>query len=433
MRLGADLESEPTHPGSVHFHREGQREMNILDEFLEQDVLRDNILVIGERDTGRQLREMLAGAGFRRVSVTVLDQARDIVSAEPVGIVLMEMTDPGQEELDVLRWLRRAQAPDEFLPVLVMTAGEDSANGSRALADGASDILNKPVVQRTLLARLRLVSAARFLHRRVGQLAGEVDRLLHDWSDAVEQERFLEEMTNTLSTALAQADRDHRPLAVIQIDVSEDLREGRTPCPPPDEALPAPVRLGDRTVTPRRGLGIATARSAELSAQALLREASVAAIRARRDHLGTPVLLDSRPRQSYQERQDVRSALRNARIRLAVDDGRTGERLHDLLRLVRFDLVKVDGSPARATTAVTTDAEAHSRRRDLAAVSESAHRFGIPVVAEGVESDQQASALVTLGCDLAQGHYYSGPLPAERATALLRPPGNPPVSLPTTS
>lgn len=736
--------------------------MNIFDESFEQDVLRDSVLVIGERNTGREISEMLADAGFRRVSVTALGQAREIVSAEPVGVVLMEMADSGQEELDFLRWLRRVQVPGEFLPVLVMAAGggtrDDAGPGFAALAEGASDIVNTPVVPWMLRARLRLASATGLLYRRVGQLAKEVDRLLHDWSDAVDEERFLEEMTNTLSmglvaydaygrlryvndaarrlgldrpmpdqrpalapgsllsadgapltwdddplhrawtgqhvvgheitfddprrgrrvlvvdshpivsdpgrrlgavaavqdvtddrrlmaelrerslrdrltglphipvlldlmsTALAQADRDHRPLAVIQVDVSEETRAGQPPCPLPDEALgvlagrlvkalrqgdtgarhgdgfavlcaapvgesqaraiaarlrealTAPVQLGDRTVTPRLGVGVATARSAELSATALLQEASVAAIQARRDRTGTPVFLDGQPRQSHQERKDIESALRNAlaagelhifyqpivelssgavvavesvarwrrsghgfvapaeflpvaeqiglmarledwilqtvcsqvtawreagllaptfwasvnlspgglnspgwarrihdvldstatdpghlcleigeddltglplpartalealraaRIRLAVGDGRRGEHLHDLLGLVRFDLMKVDGSLARATTDATTGAEADSCRRDLVAVVESAHRFGVSVVAEGVESDQQASALVTLGCDLAQGDYYSRPLPAERITTLLRPTDHPPPSLPT--
>jgi EAL domain-containing protein (putative c-di-GMP-specific phosphodiesterase class I) len=40
-------------------------------------------------------------------------------------------------------------------------------------------------------------------------------------------------------------------------------------------------------------------------------------------------------------------------------------------------------------------------------------------VAEGVETDQQAAALVAMGCELAQGFYFSAAVPADRLAALL--------------
>jgi EAL domain-containing protein (putative c-di-GMP-specific phosphodiesterase class I) len=41
------------------------------------------------------------------------------------------------------------------------------------------------------------------------------------------------------------------------------------------------------------------------------------------------------------------------------------------------------------------------------------------VIAEGVETDEQAGALKELRCDYAQGYKYSRPVPAEQAEALL--------------
>jgi EAL domain-containing protein (putative c-di-GMP-specific phosphodiesterase class I) len=43
-----------------------------------------------------------------------------------------------------------------------------------------------------------------------------------------------------------------------------------------------------------------------------------------------------------------------------------------------------------------------------------AHNFGMEVIAEGVETSQQASILAGYGCDLLQGYYYSKPLPADQ-------------------
>lgn len=42
-----------------------------------------------------------------------------------------------------------------------------------------------------------------------------------------------------------------------------------------------------------------------------------------------------------------------------------------------------------------------------------AHSLGLLVVAEGVEMREQLTLLEELGCDLAQGYYFSKPIPAK--------------------
>jgi EAL domain-containing protein (putative c-di-GMP-specific phosphodiesterase class I) len=48
------------------------------------------------------------------------------------------------------------------------------------------------------------------------------------------------------------------------------------------------------------------------------------------------------------------------------------------------------------------------------------------VVAEGVETEEQAKVLRLFGCDQMQGYFFSKPLPLEQMTALLRRPSAPP-------
>lgn len=48
-----------------------------------------------------------------------------------------------------------------------------------------------------------------------------------------------------------------------------------------------------------------------------------------------------------------------------------------------------------------------------------AHALGPKVVAEGVETAEKFLRLREVGCDLAQGYYFSRPLPGEAASALL--------------
>ena len=49
-----------------------------------------------------------------------------------------------------------------------------------------------------------------------------------------------------------------------------------------------------------------------------------------------------------------------------------------------------------------------------------AHKLGLKVVAEGVETRQQYDMLRRAGCDYGQGYLFSVPLPAPAFEALLR-------------
>jgi EAL domain-containing protein (putative c-di-GMP-specific phosphodiesterase class I) len=49
-----------------------------------------------------------------------------------------------------------------------------------------------------------------------------------------------------------------------------------------------------------------------------------------------------------------------------------------------------------------------------------AHNLGLKVVAEGVETEEQAKELTELGCELAQGYFFARPADPEAITELLR-------------
>jgi diguanylate cyclase (GGDEF)-like protein/PAS domain S-box-containing protein len=56
----------------------------------------------------------------------------------------------------------------------------------------------------------------------------------------------------------------------------------------------------------------------------------------------------------------------------------------------------------------------------VSAIIAMAHTLGMEVIAEGVETAEQLACLRSLGCDRAQGYYFSRPLPAEEFLELLR-------------
>ncbi len=49
-----------------------------------------------------------------------------------------------------------------------------------------------------------------------------------------------------------------------------------------------------------------------------------------------------------------------------------------------------------------------------------AHRLNLDVVAEGIETAEQADFLRRNNCEVAQGFHYSRPLPADAVVAFVR-------------
>lgn len=54
------------------------------------------------------------------------------------------------------------------------------------------------------------------------------------------------------------------------------------------------------------------------------------------------------------------------------------------------------------------------------AVTQLGQRLGLDLVAEGVEQESQVQALLRLGCPIAQGFFFAGPLPTEEIDRLMR-------------
>jgi diguanylate cyclase (GGDEF)-like protein/PAS domain S-box-containing protein len=100
-------------------------------------------------------------------------------------------------------------------------------------------------------------------------------------------------------------------------------------------------------------------------------------------------------------------------INIAIDDFGTGYSSLDQLRRMPADVVKVDRSFVRGMSDDST------ARELVAAVIGMGRALNLVVVAEGIETPEQASALRSLGCDLGQGFLYAPPLPAEELDGVL--------------
>ena len=110
---------------------------------------------------------------------------------------------------------------------------------------------------------------------------------------------------------------------------------------------------------------------------------------------------------------DVLRRLQDLGVSIAVDDFGTG--YSNLAYLKRFpvDWLKVDKS------FVDGLGESPEATAIVEAMVSLATAMGMQTVAEGIETTGQADLLRALGCELGQGYYFSEPLPAHEANALL--------------
>ena len=106
------------------------------------------------------------------------------------------------------------------------------------------------------------------------------------------------------------------------------------------------------------------------------------------------------------------AALRQLGVRIALDDFGTGVSALSLLQTCPVDELKLDRSFTQ-----TDPATEHTPI--AAAVIHLAQALGLHVVAEGVETAQQAQRLRTLGYRAAQGYYFARPMPPADLDDLL--------------
>jgi len=106
--------------------------------------------------------------------------------------------------------------------------------------------------------------------------------------------------------------------------------------------------------------------------------------------------------------------LRSMGIGLSIDDFGTGYSALSYFKRIPASELKIDKS------FISNMLESTGDRNIVETIIELAHRFDMQVVAEGVESAEQRDMLKELGCDAAQGYFFSKPLTQQEYCQWLR-------------
>lgn len=114
-----------------------------------------------------------------------------------------------------------------------------------------------------------------------------------------------------------------------------------------------------------------------------------------------------------QATMDTLGALRDLGVRVGIDDFGTGYSSFSYLTELSFDTLKID-------KVFVDDVPGNKEKTAvLGGIIQIGRMLGKEVVAEGVETPEQAQTLLKQGCHTAQGYLYSRPLPANEFEALI--------------
>jgi EAL domain-containing protein (putative c-di-GMP-specific phosphodiesterase class I) len=105
--------------------------------------------------------------------------------------------------------------------------------------------------------------------------------------------------------------------------------------------------------------------------------------------------------------------LRGLGVHLAIDDFGTGYSSLSYLERFPVDVLKIDRS------FITGVSGAGERRTIARAIIDLGRTLGLSVVAEGIETRDQAEWLVSLGCPMGQGYLFSRPMGVDATEAFL--------------
>ena len=106
--------------------------------------------------------------------------------------------------------------------------------------------------------------------------------------------------------------------------------------------------------------------------------------------------------------------LRDAGIQVALDDFGTGYSSLSYLKKFDIDYLKIDRSFTRNLAPDSSDMALSG------AIIVMAHKLGLKVIAEGVETPEQRDLLAAAGCDYGQGYLFAKPMPADEFDVFLK-------------
>ncbi|MBB4637961.1 sensor histidine kinase [Longimicrobium terrae] len=153
----------------------------------EPDLTACTLLLVDDEEANLDLLERILRRDGHHDLLRTADpvEAVELFDRHAPDLVLLDLHMPRRDGFAVLADLRARIAPDDFIPVLVLTADATFDARQRALGEGAQDFITKPFHNAEVQLRVRNLLRGRVLHRqqrrarRDAELLAEAGRILH--------------------------------------------------------------------------------------------------------------------------------------------------------------------------------------------------------------------------------------------------------------
>jgi len=175
---------------------------------LDTNLTGAKILIVDDQPSNVLLLEALLQDDDLGVLRSVAD-SRQVLPAfldfQP-DLVLLDLQMPHPDGFEVMQQLRRCILPEQFLPILVLTANIAPEAKRRALAEGASDFLTKPFDPAEVILRVRNLLHTRYLHLQLQDHNQQLDTKVRERTAELEETQL--EILERLALAAEYRDDD---------------------------------------------------------------------------------------------------------------------------------------------------------------------------------------------------------------------------------
>ena len=183
------------------------------------------LIVDDEPANVRLLERILALAGCHQVRTTTDSRlARPLFNEIHPDIVLLDLNMPHFNGFAVLEQLKAEIPPDDYLPIVILTADITIETKRQALAGGAKDFLTKPLDHAEVVLRIRNLVENRFLRESMREHNLELERQVRERTAQLEE--TLRELQNTQEQVVKQ--ERLRALGMMAGGIAHDFNNALT-------------------------------------------------------------------------------------------------------------------------------------------------------------------------------------------------------------
>jgi len=178
------------------------------------ECMRPKILVVEDDSAIRELiRIFLEKSGFESFTAITAEAGLDIIKCQEIGIVLTDVQLPGMNGLELTKIIRQNYNAD----VIIMTGYSLDYTIEEAMAQGASDLIIKPIRLEDLLLRINVVLKNRSERKENSRKLEELTNLTirDDLTGLFNSRQFYSHITQEVD----RSNRYFRPLSLILLDI----------------------------------------------------------------------------------------------------------------------------------------------------------------------------------------------------------------------